>query len=931
MRRPALRLVPALILALAAAAHAQPRPVAISAVEHALGASPIHRVAGHGRLTVGIARDADLAVLTWPSPSCCDQLTHLANNALDARDRPRTNVREGFGAALGVALRRGTSPETVAWLHDPAAFEVVRAGYEDDTSLRPVGVYRHRATGLEITVRDAVHPDDDALQRRVQFALPTGSDVTAVALLAHTNLGPTLNVVPRVPLGDVLVDSRNDFAVLWDDSLGAFVHLRPATAAPVRDIFQVISPPALAGDHFGPVDALMQRDGDIAADVATLAGRLDTAFGPGVYAVIGSVPRASAFHAGMEDDDFCAELDALIANATSLVDAGITLAVDPTIARVFRCQDAVRGDRVPMARAWRRRPASAWRDLQDGTPSGSPLAAWRSDTGQRIPVTLNPMGQGEARVLIAFGATAAEARARYTAARDDGARADTANAAAWTARNAALRLPPTERFGADAPVVARAMRRALLHMHNGTDAATGMIVASIARQAPYGLDWPRDGAFFDYLLDATGGHAHTTRRLAWALPLARSAPVGPRDINALTDPAPPLDPRTGTRQYPEAAWEMNYYNTGAMGGFFRFEIDNTALMVWSAAVHVAFVPEGDRAALAAQYWPRVRPSLDLLAAWRDGRTGLQALANEDDNAEFTATLHGATTVFAALEAGARLARFTQHPDDAVRWERRASELRDAVLRRFYDPARERFVNDITGAAATNPGSSELGVTAWLVWPARMLPYTDPRMARQVRYDLEAILARLRGDPGTEGGAYLTKTTLSAAAFLAGGGDPTVGPLLDEALVRLARDVIDPDTQTMGEVFVTRRDADGGVIARENRVSTPHLWEAALFALSVVARADPAAFNLDLAGLPPAQTPPPGSVPFVPDPEPLDAGAATDAPVPGDAGMDAGRGAVTASGDGCGCRAGAPGGGAGAVWALAGAVGMLATRRRRRRG
>jgi len=923
-RAPSSRLALALAL-VAPSLAAQPRPVAISAVEHALGASPIHRVAGHGRLTVGIARDADLAVVTWPTPSCCDQLTHLSNNALDARDRPRTNVRESFGAALGVALRRGTEPETIAWLHDPMAFEVVRAGYEDDASLRPVGVYRHRMTGVEVTVRDRVHPTDDVLQRTVSVSAPGPSGVTAVALLAHTNLGPTLNVVPRVPLGDVLVDSRNDFAVLWDETLGAFVHLRPATAAPVRDIFQVISPPALQGDHFGPIDALMQREGDISADVQALSQTLDTAFGPGVYAVIGSVPRASAHHAGMETDVFCTELDDLVANATALVDAGITLAVDPTIARVFRCQDAIRGDRVPMLREWRRRPTSAWEDLQDGTPSGSPLAAWRSDTGQRIPVTLDPQGTGEARVFLAFGRTAAEARGRFTTARDAATRVDTADATAWTTRNGALRLPAVpSSFGDEAPRVARATRRALLHMHNGTDAATGMIVASISRQAPYGLDWPRDGAFFDYLLDTTGGHAHTTQRLAWALPLARTAPVGPGQIFALTDPAPPLDPRTGTRQYPEAAWEMNYYNTGEMGGFFRFEIDNTALMVWSACVHVAFVPEGDRAALAAQYWTQVRPSLDLLAAWRDGRTGLQAVANEDDNAEFTATLHGATTVFAALEAGARLARFTQHPDDAVRWERRASELRDAVLRRFYDAGRERFVNDITGAAATNPGSSELGVTAWLVWPARLLPYSDPRVARQVRLDLEAILARLRGDPGTEGGAYLTKTTLAAAAFLAGGGDPSVAPLLDEALVRLARDVIDPDTQTMGEVFVTRRDSEGRVIARENRVSTPHLWEAALFALSVVARSDPGAFNLDLAGLPPAQTPPPGSVPFVPDPEPVDAGVVLDA----GGGVDAGTAMVRAEGGGCGCRAGATGTGGGA-WALAGLAGLVASRRRRR--
>lgn len=74
----------------------------------------------------------------------------------------------------------------------------------------------------------------------------------------------------------------------------------------------------------------------------------------------------------------------------------------------------------------------------------------------------------------------------------------------------------------------------------------------------------------------------------------------------------------------------------------------------------------------------------------------------------------------------------------------------------------------------------------------------------------------------------------------------------------------------------------------------------------------AKFDLDLGALPPAQTPPVGSVPFVPDPGPMDVGVATDAPVPG---VDAGDGAA-AAGDGCGCRAGGA--------ALSGAVGGAAT-------
>jgi len=121
------------LLCLAAPAAAQPRPVAISAVEHALGASPLHMVAGHGRVSLGVTREGDVAVLTWPSPSCCDQLTYLASNALDARSRPRTGVRDGFGVNLGLALRTADG-ERVAWLHDETVWEITSA-YRDEQDL----------------------------------------------------------------------------------------------------------------------------------------------------------------------------------------------------------------------------------------------------------------------------------------------------------------------------------------------------------------------------------------------------------------------------------------------------------------------------------------------------------------------------------------------------------------------------------------------------------------------------------------------------------------------------------------------------------------------------------------------------------------------------------------------------------------------------
>lgn len=906
-----LAFVLAALLTHAAAAPAQPRPVAISAVEHALGASPIHMVAGHGRVSLGVTREGDVAVLTWPSPSCCDQLTFLASNALDARSQPRTGVRDGFGVALGLALRTPQG-ETVAWLHDEAAWEIT-SRYLDEQGLHPTYSYRHRTLGVTVTVTDVVHPDRDVLERQVRVQRDTTSAVTEVALMSHVNLGLTQNVVPRIPMGDVVADGRNDFALLWNPDANAFVQYRPADRAPIRDLGGLIGPAALPADFFGGLDALLRDGGDVSARVADTARGLDAAHpGGGAFAVFGN-DGVGTFQAGREDAAFCDELDGMVDNILGLRDAGVPLGIDPTAAQAFRCTAELRPAAVAAARGWVRGAESAWRGAQDGALDGNPIAAWLSDAALRAPIALSPTGEGTERLLIAFGATHASALGAFREARaQTAAAALQSSSQAWQGRVFALptslpaRIPEADR----ARIVA-ASRRAIQHVLAGSDRATGMIVASIARQAPYGLDWPRDGAFFDYALDVAGLQGNVTRRLDWALPLARQEPLSRAQINLLTDPLPPIDPRNGARQYPEAAWEMNYYNTGEMGGFFRFEIDNTALMIWTAAVHLAFMPEGERRAVAERWYPQVRRSADLIAEWRDEATGLHAPANEDDNAAFTVTLHGAVTVYAGLEASARMARLLGRDDDADRWARRAGELRDASIRAFYDGPNGRFVSEANGAASTNPGSSPLGATAWLAWPARMLPVSDPRLVAQVRRDLEQTLRILRGDDGIEGGAYLTKTTASAAAFLAEGGDPSLAPMLDEIMVRISRDVMDPTTFAMGEVFVHVRDSSGRSTRLENRVSIPHLWEATLFYLSAMAMSDPARFDATQRALPDARIPPPGTG--------MDAGLDADA-------STAPRTPVS---DGCGCRA-AGSARSGSLLPLALAA-LAAGRRRRRLG
>lgn len=840
------------------------QPSTISLIEHAFGASPVHMVAGHGRLTAGVTREGDIAVLAWPGASCCDQLTHLASNAIDARSRPRTGVRDGFGISLG--LRVHTSAGTrVVWLHDATVFTIT-AGYTDDRALEPVVTYESTSLGLRVIVRDAVLPDTDVMQRAVRVErLPMSASID-VALMTHANLGLTQNRVPRLPFGDVVADGRNDFGLVWDAVNTAALHFRPGDRDRVQDIVPLLSPPMFTPSYFGPLDSLMRESLEpmaLAARVAGIVRDIDTIFVPGVYAYVATEPAAEAFEMGREDSAFCDSLGSLIDNIVSLGASGLTLPIQPSVAENFRCNAMILPEAVARARGWTRALPTAWSDAQDGDLQGNPVAAWLNDSAQRTALVFDSAGVATARVFIAFGSTARQARESLTAGRaltTDGFIAR--DHVAWEARTMTLAVPDrlSETIGSDDRArVTLAARRAILHVYNGTDARSGAIVASIARQAPYGLDWPRDGAFFDYALDVAGNPGAVTKRLDWVLPLARQRPIGVTQINPLTDPRPPIDPRNGLRQYPEDAWEMNYYDDGTMGGFYRFEIDNTALMVWSAAVHPAWMPLPDRRAWAESHWDQLRRSTELLASWRDDTTGLNAPANEDDNAAFTATLHGGVTVFTALEAAARLARFLGHTGDAVRWEHRAAELRDALVRAFYDPSLGVFVNNVSGATETNPGSASLGATAWAVWPARLLPINDPRLARQVRSDLERVLASLRGTDRSEGGSYLTKTTLSAAMYVALGGDQSVKPLLQEAMTRLANDVIDRDTQVMGEVFVTLRNPDGSVRARENRVAVPHLWEATLYYLSAMAMSAPERFELDRSVYPMNETPGPGVV------------------------------------------------------------------------
>jgi len=799
---------------LASLAHAQS---GIDAMENLFGATNVGAITGHGGMAAAVSPEGDITVLTWPTPSTSDQLAYVSSNALDARDQPRFGAPEGAGVVLG--LRVGGQ---VHWLREGSATQ----DYGPADGANPHTVYRRDDLGLTATVVDAVDPSLDVLVRQVEIVRDPGV-ADPVDLVTYANLSPVppQHKVPELPMVDWVMDGRNDFAAVYDPGASAVIHFHPTEQRVYDDVLDFVLEPAA---DWGPIgDALATGD----VDGAALAAQLD-AYGSGAWAGLTTVPPPSEHQVGYDGTDWCAQADLLVDNLVAFptIFDGFELPVAPDVLEQLRC-----GDAAPVweGEGWVYDAADPWADAQDGVLSGAEAAAGEVAEALITPVPFTG-DRGVASVVLAMGAHEADVR---TGLAVDPDAVVAAAEQALTDFEAGLTMAGPE--GSRARAVTR---RALINMRVGTDRATGALVASIARQPPYGLDWPRDGAFFNLLLDASGQSELVAQRSSLYADWQRDEPVEP---TPLIDPEPPVDPDSGEAEaYPADAWEMNYTPDGLPGGNIRFEIDTTALAVWTIVVHCGW--ESDPEAYLRQHWDTIERGTDLLARWRDEATGLHAPAQEDDATQYTQTLHGAITVFATLDVSSRAARLLGEDEAADRWRDRAEELRSAMEVELYDEEEGRFVMDASGRAPFEASDRvPTGPGAWMVWPLRLLPWSDPRMEDQVRADMADVDGAI--DLTSAGGAYFYKNTLSLA--MAAHEIEALQPMADSLLPRIEPHATE-GTDHFGEVMVVVDGPTGP--APSQRVANPHLWEGALFALTVWALEDPAALERWEEVLPPSE-------------------------------------------------------------------------------
>jgi hypothetical protein len=347
-------------------------------------------------------------------------------------------------------------------------------------------------------------------------------------------------------------------------------------------------------------------------------------------------------------------------------------------------------------------------DAYDQAPAG--LGGDTSATGQtdgalEQKLRFNRRGWARARVTTAGGADAdAALRALRRGRRVPFARQMQAERRDWHRFLSHRTLPADNRRR-----VINVAKRSLITLRLAHSAKTGAIVASVNTQGPYGEDWIRDGAFINSLLDSEGLEGWVTKHNRFYARV-QASPQNPSLVR------------------PPGNWAMASYSDGVDGAPIPWEIDETGLGAWTLFDHYRRLHGAAASNYLASVYPAISRAADYMVLCQDPTTGLQCIANEDDNITPSQSLHGAAPVELGLRAAIAAARAMGDDSASVGlWKQRHATIR-AAIEDLWDPATHRY----TASSAGNSYNVEYGDGGWLLWPVHFRPYADARMKGEAK-------------------------------------------------------------------------------------------------------------------------------------------------------------------------------------------------------
>jgi GH15 family glucan-1,4-alpha-glucosidase len=350
-----------------------------------------------------------------------------------------------------------------------------------------------------------------------------------------------------------------------------------------------------------------------------------------------------------------------------------------------------------------------WKDAEDGALSGNVVAHGSADSA--LGWTLPELKPGEAATVhfwACIGRNFPEAKRihDWIRARDVG---DIYHSGRkfWDAFGEKARgfdgLPASIR-----EAYYRSLLTVACHLDRG-----GSIIASCDSQIKqqgadyYTYCWPRDAAWVAVALDRAGyGHLsmHTFRF-----------------FKRIIDP--------------KGYFRHKYTPAGDLGSTWHplpmIQIDETAAPIY--AVYVHWLETEDVKELSSLYEPLVKPAADSLAKFlSDGLPRPSFDLWEERKGIYT---YSCASVYSGLVSAAAIARILGDEESSGRWDLAAAGLKEAAVRRLYDPALGRF--------RRGDGDDAIDASTFAAWYLGLVGPDDP-MAEGTMAAIERDLVRPNG-------------------------------------------------------------------------------------------------------------------------------------------------------------------------------------------
>lgn len=315
-----------------------------------------------------------------------------------------------------------------------------------------------------------------------------------------------------------------------------------------------------------------------------------------------------------------------------------------------------------------------WRDAEDGCLSGNPISQGAVDSTIGLAVTLDASAHVEVYYYLAAAQSYDELHDLFTVLKD---RTPAGMLERTIGYWQAWVNGPAYNFGNLPPNVQRLFKQSLLVVRSQLDNQGAIIAANDSDIMQFSRDtysymWPRDGALVCHALDLAGFPDVTRRFYTFCRNLLT------KDGYLLHKYNP-----DGT---PASSW-----HPWVVDGKMRLPIqeDQTALVLWALWRH--FYLYRDVEYVRPLYHSLIGKAADFMVNFRDPKTGLPLPSYDLWEERYGIHTYTCATVYGGLIAARNFAQTFNDRVRRDRYDRAATEVRDAMARHLYSESAGRFI------------------------------------------------------------------------------------------------------------------------------------------------------------------------------------------------------------------------------------------------